>query len=266
MNKVDALKGMPDSKASSEAKDVCVDGKADLEKSVINSEPDLIAGKLIAEKKVLPNGSLVAEKETPKEKPPPTTPKGKLGTPNQNRKKQTPQSSKKRSNAAKSSANTPASAKKKAKKHADSDDDMYSFSSEDFSDESSSSDDVEEMGIPEWFKDGKLHKPKGLMRPDDDNVVECKPLQIIEEHHVKTRRATLNQSVGEAFLRSKPNRDRFICGHLDLFTPFLIDMSRKRWYDKLVEITDAMEFKSTDGNTVKSRTKPTKVMTEGEKE
>eukprot|EP00954_Amorphochlora_amoebiformis_P007440 577155-Amorphochlora_amoeboformis.AAC.1 len=204
MNKVDALEGMPDSKASSEAKDVCVDGKP---KSVINTEPGT---------------------ETPEEKPPPAAPKGKLGTPNQNRKKQAPQSSKKHSNATKSSANTPASAKKKTKEHADSDDDMYSFSSEDLSDESSSSDDVEEMGIPEWFKDGKLHKPKGLIRPDDDNVIECKPLQIIEEDHVKTRRATLNKSVGEAFLSSKPNRDRFICSHLDLFTPFLIDMSRKR--------------------------------------
>jgi len=109
---------------------------------------------------------------------------------------------------------------------------------EELSEESSSSGDEykeEEMSIPEWFLAGRLVKPKGLMRPGDDIVIECKPMQLDETDEQKKRRKALNKSISEYFKGNRSNRSRFICAHLDLFRPFLIEMTLKKWYDKLNE-------------------------------
>lgn len=95
-----------------------------------------------------------------------------------------------------------------------------------------------EMTVPQWFTDAKiLKKAKGLMRGDDDILVECKPMQINLTTDEESNRDRINNLVAEAFTKSKKDRDRFLCAHLDLFRPFLIEKALMRWYGRLLELT-----------------------------
>eukprot|EP00466_Bigelowiella_natans_P018140 jgi/Bigna1/40705/e_gw1.45.14.1 len=62
-------------------------------------------------------------------------------------------------------------------------------------------------------------------------------MKVEETAEEKRGRKALNKLVGEYFLNSQSNRERFLCAHLDLFRPFLIEKARTKWYTKLLDFT-----------------------------